>query len=519
MRREADRLAGQRFDVVVIGGGILGAFVAWDSALRGLRTGLIERDDFASGTTSASGRVLHGGLRSLQYLEAAQAIESMREQAAVASLVPDLVTPLPFLFPTGPDVKNQAMLRLAAPAWRVFPRALGFQRNLPRPRFHASSKTLDPELREWAPRGGLLVWDLQIRSPERLVIGVLQAAAEVGAAIANRVEALEVLESDGNVTGLRALDLESGAEITIRAGGVVNATGPWASRLWDERTRQRHPIGFARGVHLVTDLPGPPAALGLDWRDETNARRAGRSRRMFAFPFEGSTMIGASWTPVPAAPDTSIEPGPAEVGDFASSVGERWPSLGLFPERIRFATVGLYPMFGDVRKAAEGFAASRRPLVIDHGAEGGPRGLVTAVSTKLTTARSLAERLVDGFARRAREAGSRIDDCGTAVAGPLAEAAKMPEVASRSDSSDSSDAMFRLGVTSAAEQMARSLEDVVLRRHTIGLHGPAARDVLQSLARGAGSVLGWSEEEIGREIAATEQMYRRSGLNVDGGED
>lgn len=516
MRREADRLAGQRFDVVVIGGGILGAFVAWDSALRGLRTGLIERHDFASGTTSASGRVLHGGLRSLQYLEAVDAVESMREQARVASLVPDLVTPLPFLFPTGPGLTDQALLRLAAPTWKALPRALGYQRDLPSPRFHSSPKTLDPELREWAPRGGLVVWDLQIRSPERLVIAVLQAAAEAGAAIANRIEALEVLESDGKVTGLSALDLESGAELTIRAGAILNAAGPWASHLWDERTRQRHPIGFARGVHLVTDLPGPPAALGLNWRDEGSSEQAGRARRMFAFPFEGSAMIGASWTPVPAAPGTDLEPGADEVRDFATSLGKRWPALGLRQDRIRFATVGLYPMFGDVRRAAESFAASRRPLVIDHGAEGGPRGLVTAVSAKLTTARALAERLVDGFARRALANGSRIAECGTTVAGALEAPAEA--MAGPGDSSGGSDAMFQVGVASAADEMARSLEDVVLRRRTLGLHGPAAREVLQSLAQGAGSVLGWNEEQIRREIDDTEQLYRRIGINVDGGE-
>ncbi|MGW8283861.1 MAG: hypothetical protein ACWGON_11230, partial [Gemmatimonadota bacterium] len=157
-----------------------------------------------------------------------------------------------------------------------------------------------------------------------------------------------------------------------------------------------------------------------------------------------------------------------------------------------------------------------RPLVIDHGAEGGPRGLVTAVSAKLTTARVLAERLVDGFARRARANGSRIADCRTAVAGPLAAAAEA--LTGPGGSSGGSDVLFRVGVASAADEMARSLEDVVLRRRTIGLHGPAAREVLQSLAQGAGSVLGWNEERIRREIRDTEQLYRRIGINVDGGE-
>ena len=516
MKRAADRLAEQPFDILVIGGGVLGAFVAWDAALRGLRTGLIERDDFASGTTSASGRVLHGGLRSLQYMDPADAVNSMREQAAVASLAPDLVRPIPFLFPTGTGFKEQTLLRLAAPAWGAFPRVLGFQRDLPFPRFHASSRTLEPELRSWAPRGGLLLWDYQIGSPERLVIAVLQAAAAAGAAIANRIEALEVLDTDGGVSGVRAMDREAGAEITIRSATVLNAAGPWATGLWDQGTRLRHPISFARGVHLVADVPPPPAALGLDWQEDSSSGRLHRGRRMFALPWEGRTLVGASWTPITGSPEAVVEPTLDEVQSFTTSLDVRWPELGLAPDRIRFATAGLYPVFGSDVTNAGNYAASRRPLVIDHGKEGGPAGLVTAVSAKLTTARALAETLVDKLARQQRARGVRSGLCGTAAAGPL-PAARPVMIPGAEDPAFGSGVASRIGEAAAREEMALSLEDIVLRRSSAGLRGVAARDVLDGVARGAGLALGWSSDRIQQEVADTEALYRRMGVFAEGG--
>ena len=517
MKRAADRMAEQPFDVLVIGGGVLGAFVAWDAALRGLRTGLIERDDFASGTTAASGRVLHGGLRSLQYMDLADAVNSMREQAAIASLAPDLVRPIPFLFPAGSGIREQTLLRLAAPAWGVFPRMLGFQRDLPFPRFHASPRTLEPDIRDWAPRGGLVLWDYQLTSPERLVIAVLQAAAAAGAAIANRIEALEVLEADGFVSGVRALDREAGAEISIRSARVLNAAGPWASALWDQGTLLRHPISFARGVHLVADVPPPPAALGLDWQEDSSSGRLQHGRRMFALPWEGRTLVGASWSPIAGSPETVVEPTLDEVRSFATSLDARWPELGLAAERIRFATAGLYPVFGTDVASTDSYAASRRPLVIDHGAEGGPAGLVTAVSAKLTTARALAERLVDEFARQLRTLGVRSGRCGTLTAGPL-PAARPVVIPGVEDLTFDSAVAFRIGESAAREEMALSLADIVLRRSSAGLRGAAARDVLDSVARGAGLALGWNSDRIRREVQDTEALYHRMGVFAEGGQ-
>ena len=518
MRRDPDLLTSDPFDLLVVGGGALGAFAVWDATLRGLRSALIERADFGSATTAASGRVLHGGLRSLQYVDPAGALESLREQAEIASLAPDLVRPLPFLFPAGPGAKERGLLRTAARVWGSLPRALGFQRDLPPPRFHPSARSLDPDLRSWAPAGGLVVWDLQIGAPERLVFALVQAAAEEGAVVANRIEARETLIRDGRIVGVRAHDFELGADLEIRARLTLNVAGPWASALWRTPDRRRHPIGFASGIHLVTTLAAPTAALGLDWRDDSDSGRLLCGRRIFAMPWEDRTLIGATWRPIEGPPDPVIRPLAEEIGAFAEGLQARWPALGLEPDHVRFATAGLYPVFGVSKVPLTTYAASRSPLIVDHATEGGPAGLLTAIGVKLTTARRVAETLVDLVARRLSDDGVQCGPCVTRNAGPLPGASSGPAHRSRTGRMDAMIA-GRFARTAASEEMARSLADIFLRRTTEGLRGIPARDVLRSAAAGTGKVLGWAPERQLAEVADFEAVYEQMGIQGNGAED
>jgi glycerol-3-phosphate dehydrogenase len=238
---------------------------------------------------------------------------------------------------------------------------------------------------------------------------------------------------------------------------------------------------------------------------------------LFVVPWEGRTLVGASWTPMSGSPEGVVEPTLDEVRSFTASVDARFPELGLAAERVRFATAGLYPVFEGDGTNAEYYAASRRPLVIDHGMESGLDGLVTAVSTKFTTARALAERLVDGFARQQLTRGVHTDICGTAVAGPLPAARTVADIGAE-DPASGSDMATRFGETAARDEMALSLPDIVLRRSTAGLRGVAAGEVLHSVARGAGRVLNWNPDRIRQEVEHTEALYHRMGVFADGGE-
>lgn len=501
--RTPARLEADRFDLVVIGGGVLGAFVAWDAALRGYRTALIERDDFACGTTSASGRVLHGGLRSLQHLEFGTAAESWRERETLARLAPQLTSPLAFLFPSSGG-GEALFLRAAAVAWRGFTRLR--RDGLPAARFARSERDLPGPLRSWAPRGGLVLHDRQILAPERLVLGVLAAAVSEGAVVANRVEATGILTRNGQVAGLRIRDRVALRESELLADRVVNVAGPWAPGIWPDRSGEPPAVSFARGVHIVADIPPPAAALGLPWREEDADGRIRRSRRVFVMPWAGVTLIGASWEPISERPQGPLTPDASEVGRFVDALSEQWPDLRLDRSRVRHAVVGLYPRFGKDPVAADSYQASRHPLIVDHRARGGPDGLVTAIGVKLTTARAVAERILDRFDGRVGSTSARRS---TALHPPLEFAAPSPLPGLGFEAIAEPGLAASLARAAVEHEQAGSLEDLFLRRSVAGQFGIPARDVLEAAAGELSRGLRWPEGRIATEVQSYENRRLR----------
>jgi glycerol-3-phosphate dehydrogenase len=507
--REPGRLERDQFDLVVIGGGILGAFIAWDATARGLRTALMERDDFSAGTSSASGRVLHGGLRALQHLDVSAAAESLREREIIAHLAPGLSRPLPFLFPGAAGITDQVVLRTAAAVWNSFARsALGASGS--GAQFAGSRHDLDPAFSNWAPHGGLVVHDRQLISAERLVLAVLAAAVDGGAVVVNRVECQEILSSNGRVEGVQALDRESGNLFQVSAPWVLNAAGPWAVDLWPAESSARPPVSFARGIHLVADLPVPQIALGLAWTEQSVSGRVPRSRRVFVMPWAGSALIGASFEPGGLVPSGPIEPSADEILRFVTEMSRRWPGLELSMDRVRYAVAGLYPIFGRGPSNPGTFSVARRPLICDHRERGGPDGLITGISVKLTTARAVAERMVDRVAARFDRS---LAPCSTATADPLPFALPSPVPGLGFGPLENPAEAARLAAAAADREQARTFADVFLRRSTIGQHGLPARDVLDGAGMALAAALEWSVERREIEIRRFEEFYDRLGLS------
>jgi len=225
VKRDLAALTAREHDVLVVGGGIHGAAAAWDAAQRGLAVALVEAADFGSGTSWNSLKTIHGGLRHLQRADLAGLRESMRERAALMRIAPELVRPLPFLVPLhghglhGPEAMAAGLLAA----------------DLLSPDRIARSRVLSPgEVRERAPEvaaegltGGAWWTDAQVESTERLLLGFLHAAAEAGAAIANRVEVTALARAGGRVAGAVLRDHEAGATLEVRSRIVLNAAGPW----------------------------------------------------------------------------------------------------------------------------------------------------------------------------------------------------------------------------------------------------------------------------------------------------
>src|ERR1700727_2013083 len=226
-------LSGQEHQVLVVGGGVVGAGVALDAATRGLSVGLVEARDFASGTSSRSSKLIHGGLRYLEQMNFALVREALTERALLLQrIAPHLVRPVSFLFPLTHRGWERAYLGTGVRLYDMLGFSMGQSRGLPGHKQltrHAALE-LAPGLKRSAVHGAIRYWDAQV-DDARFVIGVLRTAASYGARIASRTQVTGFLREGERVTGVRATDLETGAELEIRAQQVVNATGVWTDEI------------------------------------------------------------------------------------------------------------------------------------------------------------------------------------------------------------------------------------------------------------------------------------------------
>ncbi|MGH8224683.1 MAG: glycerol-3-phosphate dehydrogenase/oxidase [Gammaproteobacteria bacterium] len=388
------RLKNESFDLLVIGGGATGAGVALDAASRGLRTALVERGDFAGGTSSRSTKLVHGGVR---YLEAAVAHldraqfrlvrEALAERAILLAIAPHLVHPLRTVVP----VYSLAQAVFYRTGLWLYDRAAGAAAI---GRSHYLSRTAMlrsfPRLRRRGLKGGVAYYDGQFNDA-RMNIALVATAARETAVVANRVEAIALLETDGRLAGARLRDVVSAEEFTVRARAVVNAAGPGSDAV--RRLENPHAeslLAVSRGTHLAFDRAWAPGDDGL------LIPKTGDGRVLFLLPWEGRTIAGT--TDIRAEPSRDPEPSTAEL-DYLFGQLAQW--LEPAPERsdMRAAWAGLRPLI------AEG-ATGTAGLVREHHIEVGQKGLVSIAGGKWTTYRLMAEETVDrviesaGFAKR-----------------------------------------------------------------------------------------------------------------------
>lgn len=407
MKREPERLIERTFDVLVIGAGIYGAWAALDAALRGLSVAVIDRGDFGAATSANNLRVIHGGLRYVQHLDPGRMRESIREQRILMQVAPHLVHPLPCAVPAyGHGLRGRQALRMALLANHLA--GLGCRggavgaRQLPRGRIidRGRMRQIAPDIADRGLAGGALWHEAQVRDPERLVLAVIQTAAAHGAAAANYVEARELLVERGCVCGARAKDRLDGAELEIRARVTLNLTGPWTDRLLARTFPGLLPALFppSQAWNLVLRRRLPlECAVGLysrrPYRDRDRRLRRG-SRFLFFVPWREATLIGTSHRPFP--PDR-LEPemghDEAELADLLEEASGAYPAAGLVRGDVVGAFGGLLPGVSDLRTGDVRLV--KRPVIRDHSEADGIPGLVTAVGVKFTTARWVAERVIE----------------------------------------------------------------------------------------------------------------------------
>lgn len=501
-----------RVDALVVGGGIVGAAVAREAALRGWSVLLVERDDLAAAASSRSTKLLHGGLRYLERGDLRLVREALREREITARLAPHLAPPLEFVLPTRRGVwpgPRAARLGVALYDWLAGPSPL--------PRGHriGAAETADlvrsGEAAGWS--GGVLFADRQT-DDARLTVAIARAAAARGAAIRTRAELVSWLDRGGSVDGARILDRETGETYEVQASVSINAAGPWADSVRALAGAGDAALRPSRGTHLV--LP--------DLRLRRAVLFAGRrpGHRLFAIPWRGSTLFGT--TDVEADAAAPVEPAADEIRLLFEEAARLFPGAGLVPAAVAHAFAGLRPL---VRGSGDTLALSREHRVCVE------RGLVSILGGKLTTWRSIGEDAARVAARRLGWAPSRHPASATErlPGGDPAPAADDPRFRAIDPGtarrwierygSESVDLAERVRDDPASRErlvpdhpariaevdfavereFARGLEDVLARR--LGLEQDP--DVLERAAAPAArrmrALLGWSAERESREIA------------------
>src|SRR5262245_23833744 len=388
MKRMPEALTDGTFDLLILGGGITGAGVALDAALRALRVALIDKGDFASGTSSISSKLVHGGLRYLEHGAFRLVYEALHERRLLLRNAPHLVHPLRFLLPFYRGI------RLPPWKWRLgllLYDLLAGHGNLRRSRgipLHRLCREC-PRLRREELLGGAEFYDAQM-DDARVCLEVLQTAWRFGAVLANYVEAVDFEHRDGRICGVVAVDHVAGQELRIEARQVLNATGPWVDAVCRLAGDPDGPkLEPSKGVHLVVrdlglggSLALPAALLLLHPRD---------GRVFFVIPWLGKTLIGTT--------DTAEEVSPDEVTDTPADVHyllegfQHYLHPSLTERDVLGSFVGLRPLLRS--RSADPSARSREFQLFMS-----PSGLLSVAGGKFTTYRHMAEVITDTVVRR-----------------------------------------------------------------------------------------------------------------------
>jgi glycerol-3-phosphate dehydrogenase len=378
------RLAHEQHDVLVIGGGITGAGVARDAALRGMRVALVEQDDFASGTSSRSSRLVHGGLRYLEHRELALVFESSRERRTLLRIAPHLVRPLAF---TWPVYAHARVRRWQLAAALTLYDALALFRNVQRHERLGVEGVVrhEPRLRRDSLLGGARYFDAAT-DDARLTLSNVLSAREAGAVVANHARVESLLRSGGRIAGAVVHDTIGGASVQVTARVVVNATGPWSDAI--EALAGAPPgdrVRGSKGVHIAV----PRTRVGNT--DALTLLAPQDGRVMFVLPAGDFTIVGTTDT-YEAVEPAEVRASDADVDYLLAAANHFFPGATLTSADVVSSWAGLRPLAAGASGGDDPGAASREHAIAQR-----MPGMVSVTGGKLTTYRAMAAEVVDAI--------------------------------------------------------------------------------------------------------------------------
>ena len=511
-------LSDQHFQVVVIGGGINGVAVARQCARAGKHTLLVEQNDFASGVTSRSTRIIHGGLRYLEHGEIDLVRESLREREKLLRERSHLVHPMHFLLLLNETSQRSAM-KVRAGLWL-------YQRMAGKPPSQDSSEMEQKRLERALDAGHRWSFfnyeDAQCEFPERLVAEWLMEAVDAGAVVRNHTEALAVDVAHGRTRGVLLRDQLTGRDARVDAGWVINCSGPWADRVCQRSAiRMAKPmVGGVRGSHIVLPrFPGSPSAAIYT--------EAVDGRPIFVLPWNDQILVGTTEVADNDDPGKTV-PSADEITYLVRSVAQLFPKAKLSVQTVKHAFAGVRPLPYSPENRPS--AVTRRHILHDH-TDDGAAHMLSVIGGKLTTAASLARECARQIGLNAEEPTTMavgpgpaldpvLDDAVLEIAriGAVSEETargmvewhgkRAPDIARmalvsaelRAPICPHTSHVIAEVVEAYRRECAVTLGDVLLRRVPVALGACWSESCSREAALRIGAVLGWNDQTMGANL-------------------
>ena len=542
MTRNIEKLSKDKFDVLIIGGGIHGASLAWVASMTGLYTALIEKKDFAQGASSNSQKIIHGGLRYLQQLDLPRIKQSVSERKRLMWLAPHLIHPLECVMPTyGYGVKGKEAMKIGLTLYDT----LSNNRNeLPDTSKHIPNcqilskneiNQFIPDVEKTGLRGGALWYDGYCYNTERLVMAFLKSASKNKTIVANYVNALSINSANNVVSGVEACDEITGEKFLIKTDNIINCTGLSGNDSISKDHRSKFVKGVA-GINVVVSKLFPKStAVGLQNRDDES------SRLYFVLPWRGKSVLGTEWFPINGSGE-SFKIKEKQIAQLIENFNTTYHSSNLSLDDISFLHQGVVPGNG----AYAGDISTLKKYKILDESDHGLKGLITVIGIKYTTAVYVAEqvmkkiipsfrpkdlfdqpRLIEGEIDNFDNYKSMMiqnwqkyfesDDIGRIVFnyGSQAEHLFNKSISPENEGKNNYKVnLIEQEVLNAIEnEMAIKLSDTILRRTEIGTTEIPAMSNIDFISKIMAKKLSWDEDKRCNEIEELKKFYPKFDIN------
>ncbi len=550
IKRDIEAL-NQPFDVIVVGGGMYGAAMVWEAVSRGYKVALLEKDDFSSNTSANSLKIIHGGLRYLQSLDIKRVLESVRERKIMLKIAPHLVQPLQSVMPTyGLTMKSKHVMW----AGMLVNDILSFNRNsgvdserhLPNCKVISRSEAaaMMPKLTDDHFTGAACWYDGQAYNTERLALAFTSSAAEKGAVTANYVQVTDFIIENDTITGVCAIDRLSGMELKVNAKQVITTAGPWTNTM-NELLGDRKPAKFilSKAINLIIKRKiNSDTALGITSKivyEKGVKKERSKRRQLFITPWRDYTVVGTTHLPYDGKPD-EYRVSESDIQDFIAELNDIMPEINLSRDDVTFFNGGVLPL-AEEPVPGQDVKLLGHYRVLDSEKESGIKGLINVIGVKYTTARDVAEKVMDEVVAKLGKSSKAFSTRETPLSGGIINNVKtffeqkpehglsesvfesllynygtryseivdlLKNDADLAEPVDTDSHVIKAQVIYAVrKESAQKLSDVVLRRTDLGSGEQPSDKALKTCADLMAKELGWDEKRIESEIDETKAVY------------